>query len=114
MSELILKAIDHIDEQAEKENAPLIKAIAQYIIDKCLDIEGNAEKVLDEKLTLKKCVSHVTAEARKLASNGCAVVEDSFVWKWVREFYGFEALQSNAKPEREAQREEPVSLLDFM
>lgn len=46
MSELIQRAIAHIDDQAEKSTDPLCKSIAQYIIDNCLGSEENAKRAL--------------------------------------------------------------------
>lgn len=109
MSELIQRAIAHIDDQAEKSTNPLCKSIAQYIIDNCLGSEENAKRALESGKDLKKCAAHVTSNARKEAVSGCAVVEDSVVWRWVREYYLFDDMQSNAKPAHT-----PVSLLDFM
>ena len=110
MTELVQKAINHIDEQAEKTKDPVSKAIAQYIIDNCLNCEINAGKVLDGTKTLAKCASSVKSNARGQAVSGCAVVEDSVVWRWVRDYYGFENMQSTAQ----VSVQEPISLLDFM
>ena len=110
MSEIIQRAIRHIDEQAEKEKDSLSKSIAQYIIDHCLNSDKNANRACDSGKSLKKCAQSVRANARKQAVSGCAVVEDSVVWRWVREYYQFDAVQSTARPAASA----PLSLLDFM
>ncbi len=116
MSEIIQKAITHIDEQAEKAKDALSKTIAQYIIDHCLSSDKNAQLALDSDKSLKKCATQVNANARKLATGGCAVVEDSVVWRWVREYFGFEELQSNAQTAANTQTAAsgPISLLDYM
>lgn len=110
MTELIQKAINHIDQQAEKSTNPIYKAIAQYIIESCLTTDENAQKALSEDKTLEKCANTVKSNARSEAVSGCAVVADSIVWRWVREYYGFSEMQSNAQPVVS----EPIDILDFM
>ena len=113
MSDLIQRAINRIDEQAEKGKA-LEKRIGQYIIDTCLINDADASKALDNGKTLSGCANLVTKNARKQAVGGCACVEDAVVWRWVREYYGFSGngnLQSTAQPQAAAK---PVDILDFM
>lgn len=113
MSDLIQRAINRIDEQAEKGKA-LEKRIGQYIIDTCLFNDANAVKALETGKTLSGCANLVTKNARKQAVGGCACIEDAVVWRWVREYYGFSGsgnLQSTAQPQAAAK---PVDILDFM
>lgn len=113
MSDLIQRAINRIDEEAEKGKA-LEKRIGQYIIDTCLFNDANAAKALETGKTLSGCANLVTKNARKQAVGSCACVEDDVVWRWVREYYGFsgnEGLQSTAQPAAAAK---PVDILDFM
>ena len=114
MSDLIQRAINRIDEQAEKGKA-LEKRIGQYIIDTCLFNDADAAKALESGKTLAGCASLVTKNARKQAVGGCACVEDAVVWRWVREYYGFTA--QNTEVQLTAQKTaaaEPIDLLDFM
>ena len=113
MSDLIQRAINRIDEQAEKGKA-LEKRIGQYIIDTCLFNDADAAKALESGKTLAGCASLVTKNARKQAVGGCACVEDAVVWRWVRGYYGFSGsggLQSTAQPQAAAK---PVDILEFM
>lgn len=113
MSDLIQRAINTIDEQAEK-GASLEKTIGQYIIDKCLTNDAEAAKAIADGKTLTACASSVMSKARSQSKNGCAVIEDAVVWSWVREYYGFSGsggLQSTAQPQAAAK---PVDILDFM
>lgn len=51
---------------------------------------------------IKDCFKHITSQARKLAKNGCAMVEDAVVFKWARDYY-LEVLPKEAeKPEVKA------------
>lgn len=110
MTDLIQQAINHIDEQAEKSHSPLAKTIAQHIIEKFLTNDENAHKALSKDKALEKCASAVNSNARKQAVSGCAVIEDSVVWRWVREYYGFTEMQSNAH----SVTSDPIDILDFM
>ena len=74
MSSIIQNAIQHIDEQAEKEKDSLSRSFAQYIIDHCLNSDENANRACDGGKSLKKCAQNVRANARKQAVSGCAVV----------------------------------------
>ena len=85
--DLITKAVDKIDKEAEKIKSNYAKIICQHIIDVYLDNDENAQKVQDK--SLKDCLTDVESKARKMASGNCAVVEDSTVYDWVKEFYGF-------------------------
>lgn len=89
MTELIQKAIDKIDKEAEAINAPAVTVVASHIIDVYLKSDENAQKALDEEKTLKKCWDDVKNNARKQASGGCAMVSDDAVFEWVKEYYGF-------------------------
>lgn len=90
MTDLIQRAVERIDAQADAEN-DAVKLIAQYIIEKCIKTDSAAEKFLNEKLTLKACFEKVKSNAKGQAQNGCACVEDEIVYKWVREYYGLTA-----------------------
>ena len=101
MTDLMQKAINHIDDEAEKSKNPMTKRIAQYLIDKCITNDINAQKLLDSNKSISKCVSDVTAKAKKEAVSGCAVIEDEVVFGWVREYYDITdicELQSTATP----------------
>lgn len=36
---------------------------------------------------IKDCFKYITSEARKKAVNGCAMIENSVVYKWARDYY---------------------------
>lgn len=87
MTELMEKAVNKIDGEAEKGGANL-KRIAQYVIDKLIYDDNSANKVLDEKKTLSDCWKNLMSRARPLAENGCAFVEPQTVYEWVSEYFG--------------------------
>lgn len=59
---------------------PLEKALGQYIV-------GLGQEV-KEKTTLKGCAKAVTEKAKGQAPGGCAIIEDSVVYRWAREYFG--------------------------
>ena len=87
MTELMQKAIDKIDKEAEATNSPAITIVASHIIDVYIKSDENAQKVLDK--TLKECWNKVSSRAKKEASNGCTVISNDTVFEWVNEYYGF-------------------------
>lgn len=89
MTEKIKKAIEKLDKEAEKINTDMAKVISSHIISTHLKTDDNADIVLDKKKALNDCMKMITDNARKLAENNTAVVEDATVYEWVREYYGF-------------------------
>ena len=96
---------------------PHEKAIAKYLTD-------NASEALIEKIRAAKsagfdihtCMNYITGEARKLATNNCAMVEDSVVYGWAVHYFedewesevkkkaADEAKRAEAKAKSEAER----------
>lgn len=89
MTEKIKQAIAKIDSEAEKINTDMALTISSYIIREYLKSDNNAGCILDKKKTLSECIKNVTANARKRAHNGAAMIEDETVYGWVKEYYGF-------------------------
>ena len=103
MTEKIQKAIDKIDGEAEKLNNVNARVIASHIIDTYLNSDENADKVLDDKHTMKGCI---ISKARKRAENNCAMVEDDTVFDWAKDYYGFAVACKNES--------KIIDILDFM
>jgi cell division septation protein DedD len=49
--------------------------------------ESLVEKINSGKKTLAQCWSYIVSEARKLAQNNCACVEDATVFGWAMHFF---------------------------
>lgn len=101
MTELIQKAIDKIDSEGQKINNEYIrKNIVDKIIKTKLVNDENAQKVIDDKKSLKECIMHIFKKAEKQGNveivndkkqKGAFVGgEDSDLWEWVCEYYEFE------------------------
>ena len=93
MTEIIKKAIEKVDSQAEKIDTVVAHRICEHIISK-ITTDENANKVLDKDKSLTSCLSKITANAKKQAKNGSAMVEDEEVYGWCDEYYGFEHKES--------------------
>lgn len=50
---------------------------------------------------LDECVSYLFTQAKKLAKNNCACVQDSVVYKWVRDFYFGDVAEETKAEENE-------------
>ena len=91
---MIERAIEKLKKEMEskKENS-YIQAIGDYLL-KQVEINRNAaEKICNEKKSIEKSLKEVEKVARNKAVAGCAVLSDSEVFKIVREYYQFEAVQ---------------------
>ena len=105
MTEKIQKAIDKIDQEAEKMGSATVRLLCSHIIDHCLVNDENADKVLAEGKSLKACWDHITNNARKQAAGDCAAVPDDTVYEWAAGYYGFTAEETKA---------EIIDLLDLL
>ena len=91
---MIERAIEKLKKEMEskKENS-YIQAIGDYLL-KQVEINRNAaEKICNEKKSIEKSLKEVEKVARNKAVASCAVLSDSEVFKIVREYYQFEAVQ---------------------
>ena len=119
-NEIIQKAINKIDSEADKMKDDTAVRITGYIIDNYITSVENAEKVMNK--TLSDCISNIRGKAQKQAKKGYAMIEDRTVWNWVKEFYEFvtdEVVETQAtapveEPKEEPGQQGPVNLLDFL
>lgn len=106
MTELIQKAINKIDGEAEKLNDTNATLIASHIIDTYLTSDENAEKVLSDKKTLRACIEKIMSKAKQQAVGRMAMVDDETVYGWAKDYYGFAV---DCKTENKI-----IDLLDFI
>lgn len=88
------------------------KAIAEYITRELLTSEENAALVSAKKLSA--AINHIKDQARKVAKDGMAMIEDNEVYGWIREFYGISDLTVAKKPTAAHGPEAPISIFDLM
>lgn len=71
-------------------------------------LEGNASDALVDKIntgskTLKQCFGYIQSQARKEATNGCAMIEDKVVYGWAVHFFEEDGIEAVAVPARTEQ-----------
>ncbi|MDU2491668.1 MAG: Cas9 inhibitor AcrIIA9 family protein [Clostridium celatum] len=91
---MIERAIERIKrEMKEKKDNSYIQAIGDYLLKQVEINRDAAEKICNGVKTIEKSLKEVEKVAKKKAVAGCAVLSDSEVFKIVREYYQFEAVQ---------------------
>ena len=56
--------------------------------------EALVEKINSGKKTLAQCWAYIVSEARKLAQNNCACVEDATVFGWAMHFFEEDSIKA--------------------
>ena len=110
---MIERAIEKIKKEMEdkKENS-YIQAIGDYLLKQVEINRDAAEKICNGTKTIEKSLKEVEKVARKKAVAGCAVLSDNEVFKIVREYYQFEAVQDKfIQVEVEEIKEQILSLI---
>lgn len=91
---MIEKAIEKIKvEMEEKKDNAYIQAIGDYLLKQIEINKESAEKIAEGTGTITQSLAEVEKVARTKAVSGCAVMADHEVFRIVREFYKFEAVQ---------------------
>lgn len=91
---MIERAIEKIKHEMEqKKDNSYIQAIGDYLLKQVEINRDAAEKICNETKTIEKSLKKVEKVAREKAVSGCAVLSDNEVFKIVREYYSFEAVQ---------------------
>lgn len=91
---MIEKAIEKIKaEMEQKRDNAYIQAIGDYLLKQVEVNKDVAEKIIKEDKSIEKSLKEVEKIARRKEINGCAVMQDNEVFKIVREYYKFEAVQ---------------------
>lgn len=93
---MITEAITKITTEVNSIKGDHAQNIGEYLIDTIN--EESASKIMVEGKTLSGCISSVTAKAKAKAVNNCAMIADTDVYAWVREYYGIGA-ETSARPE---------------
>lgn len=81
---------------SEEKLSPQETVVKKYLDDQVLRDEALRTLYVPSKI--KDCFEYVREQAKKMAVNGCAMVEDSLVFKWARDYY-LEELPKKASKE---------------
>lgn len=90
---MIEKAIEKLKAEMEKDKAPHIQAIGNYLLKQIEINKAAATAIVKEGKTIKGSVEKMKKEAKKNAVNGCGVLTDAEGFEIVRKYFGFEAVQ---------------------
>lgn len=72
---------------------PNEKIILGYLEQNVSDVLAN--KINEGKKTLEQCWKYITNEAKKLAINGCACIEDKTVFGWAIHFFEEDSIKGD-------------------
>lgn len=82
--------------EKEEKLTPQELAVKRYLDEQSENDDCLRSFYISSKI--KDCFKYITSEARKKAVNGCAMIEDSVVYKWARDYY-IEVLPKEATKE---------------
>lgn len=71
---------------SEKEKLNAYEELVKKYLDKQVETDTALKSVYDSS-KIKDCFKFITENARKQAINNCAMVEDTQVYKWARDYY---------------------------
>lgn len=81
---------------SEEKLSPQETVVKKYLDEQVRRDEALRTLYVPSKI--KDCFEYVREQAKKMAVNGCAMVEDSLVFKWARDYY-LEELPKKASKE---------------
>ena len=107
--------IEEMEKSLEKEKNKYVKIIGEYLVEEAKQNENLKNKIEASSKTLEGCFDYITAQARKKAVGSCAMVEDSTVYHWAREYFEEDNINCEKKPvktktavEESSEEETPV------
>ncbi|OCN03572.1 hypothetical protein A4S06_05270 [Erysipelotrichaceae bacterium MTC7] len=100
-----MKIVD--DYHAYGKAVSYIKAIAEHLINKAKNDPLLQETLNKPNKSLKGMFEYVKSEARKLAKDGCAVVEDEKVYALAQHYYDEDSLDFEPKEKKEVNPKTP-------
>ncbi len=90
---MIEKAAEKIKAEMEKDKAPYIQVIGNYLLKQIEINKTAATAIVKEGKTIKGSVEEMRKEAQKKAVGGCGILTDAEGFEIVRKYFGFEAIQ---------------------
>lgn len=71
--------------------------IARYLFNFANEDEHFKQKLLETDKTLDGCINYIESEAKKVAVNSCAVVEDNVVYQQARHYFLEDSINNEVK-----------------
>lgn len=101
--------LEKLKKELEKTKNPMEKALGEYILSLGREVKEGAN--------LMGCAAKVKEKAKAQASGGCAIIEDSVVYGWAREYFGVAGEAPAPKAPEPAEQPKPEKdnavFLDF-
>ena len=101
---------ENFEEQVKKDGEHL-RVFANYAMENLVNTPENIEKL--SKKPLKDAYENIKSQARKVAKNGMACIQDNEVFGWFREFYEISDLTVATKA-KQPEDSLPSSIFDLM
>ena len=90
---MIEKAIEKIKAEMEKDKAPHIQIIGQYLLKQIEINKAAATAIVQDGKTIAGSVAEMEKVAKSKAVRGCGILTDAEGFEIVRKYFGFEAVQ---------------------
>lgn len=88
-----MNAFEKLSEELKGSKDEYKKLIVEHLVKRIKEDSGLGDDVARDGKTLDGCMSYIKDKAKKQASNGVAVIEDSKVYEWAEDYY-----RSDVKP----------------
>lgn len=102
-----LEAINKLNGELKDTKDEYKKLIVAHLIKRIKNDSGLGDDVARDGKTLDGCLDYIHTEAKKLASGGVAVIEDSKVYEWAEDYYRSDA-KPTEKPKPKTKKPTPI------
>ena len=82
-----MNAFEKLSEEIKGSKDQYKKLIVEHLVKRIKEDSGLGDDVAKDGKTLEGCVAYIKDNARKSASGGVAVIEDSKVYEWAEDYY---------------------------
>ncbi len=106
----VAEAVEKINKEMGEGNGPHVRAIGEFLINIISEKQEAADKILDEKKSIKGSIDEMSKEAKKKAVNGCAMLTDEEGFNIVLKYYG---INDENVINRECKNNKVVSLNEY-
>jgi len=91
----VVEAVEKINKEIGEGNGPHVRVIGEFLINIISEKQEAADKILDEKKSIKGSINEMSKEAKKKAVNGCAMLTDEEGFNIVLKYYGIDGANKN-------------------
>jgi len=82
-----MNAFEKLSEEMKGSKDEYKKLIVGHLVKRIKEDSGLGDDVAKEDKSLEGCMMYIKDQAKKQASNGVAVIEDSKVYEWAEDYY---------------------------